>query len=133
MRAKDGLQDMKRARDILESLCADITTAITDVTARIMPAVLYHGLEELPNDLLTDILVRDSSDDYRRGYRHKELSHVNKRFYSLILSTPSCWSYVDTHGMSQLRNFPIIRKASLPIDCSMSGVTFLSTFLHLKD
>lgn len=42
---------MKRARDILESLYTEINTAITDVTARIMPAVLHHGLPTFSSEI----------------------------------------------------------------------------------
>lgn len=123
---------MKRARQILELLCADLTTAINDVTARIMPAVLHRGLEELPDEILTDILVRDSDGN---DTRYKELNLVNKRFHKIVSSTPSCWSLVDTDNLdiSEMRKFPIIRKVSLPIDCYMSKETSIPTFIHLKD
>lgn len=85
---------MKKAREILELLCVDLTIAIADITARIKPAVHHHGLEEIPDEVLADILVRDSWDYLRRGIRHKELKRVNKRFWSIISSTPLCSSHV---------------------------------------
>lgn len=125
---------MKRARDILDSLSADLTTAITDVTSRIMPAVLHCGLEELPNELLADILVRDLCRD--RDYRHKQLKRVNKRFWSIVSSTRAYWwSLVETREQNppDLCKYPVIRKECLPIDCIMGPLTPLPTFLHLKD
>lgn len=123
---------MKRAREIVDSLCADLTTAINDVTERIMPAILHHGLEELPEELLTDILIRDSTSDFTR---YRELRSVNNLFRSIVSSTPSCWSHVNTRkrGTSEMPESPVIRNASLPIDCHLGRLTPTSTFLLLKD
>lgn len=116
----------------MELLCSDLTYAINDITARIMPAVLHQGLEELPDEILTDILVLDSS---RNEKRYTCLNRVNKRFWSIVSSTPSCSSHMFTHkrDISEMRTFPVVRKVSLPVDCFLGSATPPSTFLHLMD
>lgn len=108
VRAKDGLQDMNRARELRESLCSDLTCVLNDLTVLTMPAELRQGLEEHPDEMLTDILVRHSNHFEKRYMR---LNCVDKRFRrSIVSSTPSssCCSYVDTYkwDMSEMCKLP---------------------------
>lgn len=105
---------MKDVKQTLESLCTDLTAEIESLSARIMPAVLHHGLDDIPDEVLARILVQDTSmpllkrfpypfhDHHSRdrklyskyGKRPEKLGLVNKRFRDVVSSSSECWSMV---------------------------------------
>ena len=102
------LRALKSIRQILDSLCMDVMAEIATLTARIMPAVLHLGLDNIPNELLARILTMDSCNS-NRWERQEELMLVNKRFRDIVSSTPECWSQVrDSNSRRNIfKNAPI--------------------------
>lgn len=66
---------------------------IAELNECIMPAVLHHGLDDIPDEVLARVLEVDAHCA-ESAVRPEELRLVNKRFEAIVTSTPECWSKV---------------------------------------
>lgn len=132
VRAKKFLSAVKKIKRIMESLCTDATAEIATLTKHIMPAVLYHGLDDIPDEMLSRILTLDALGS-PVATRPEELRLVNKRFQGVVSSTVECWSQVK-EGTSRRRifnNAPV--RLTITQSTTVEDVDFYKErILHLK-
>lgn len=126
--AQSALQTLKKFRLSVESgpLTAALDEEIDAFRTSIMPAVLHYGMKNLPDDVLSDILSRDTCeydfyDEFNPSLpRALDLERTCKRFRRLVLSTWECWTRVSNaylHKMSLRRvKFQLDKFMNSPID-----------------
>lgn len=135
-RAMKDLQLMKKVKFTLESLYIEVTAEIAALTAAIMPAIRHHGLNDIPDELLSHILTLDvyqhDNKKARKAYgktqknvvpeRPRQLGSVSKRFRSVVFATPGCWSWIDedtpSHRQMMFKELPVDMKVTLDKNAS---------------
>lgn len=129
-KAKVALTVMKTVKQAMCLLCMDIAEEIGTFTARLMPAILYNGLLDIPDEILSRILKLDSyqREDVDWG-RPEQLRLVSKRFQKVVLATPGCWSRIDDN--TPLRGRRMMK--NLLVDVKMTSETPAEYFNQYKD
>lgn len=108
-RARQELLILKKASGALNRLCLSLDTKIHILESAVTSAVFHHGIEDLPDEILTKIIqsrydeTREKSMQLQKSVRRlveehenlRGLALVNRRFYNIVRSIPSTWCDMD--------------------------------------
>lgn len=138
MRARDihsmasHIESLERARDVLNhfgGLLNERIKSLTSETDKIFTA-FGRGLDSLPYEVLAIILEQAAdlkSEDPKSPLR---LSHVSRRFRSVILSLPNAWSAISSDMHPEWVDMVIERSRKSDLHVKFQGVNDFSESLH---
>ncbi|KAH8118700.1 hypothetical protein DFH11DRAFT_694496 [Phellopilus nigrolimitatus] len=86
------LQKLKSMQRTIVSLLDAVSKSVSDLKEAVMPVVMKHGLESLPNEVLAHIfeLACRSCGSFSRN-----IIKVCHRFYDIATRLPNLWTYVS--------------------------------------
>ncbi len=128
-RAQESLRELELAGSLAKRLGILLDTEHQAATEKVNAMTLWVRVSSLPNEILSEILVLatrplciplyvdDVAVEMQALREARSLSHVCRRFRSLVLDTPRIWNIISEHMMdtSQVRAC-IKRSKQMPMD-----------------
>lgn len=129
----DSLRRLKKLKGDLTAFLSNLTSHLEEVVGIYRPQILGHGLDSLPDTVLMFIfeLGRNTEDKYEGWLESVRLSHVNKRFRRVALSTPRLWSTFTITQPAAAREVLLQRSRAVDLMVFINS-SFLVTKLKIQ-